>query len=497
MPGWIDCKPSPSDPNRWEAFRSERYRNTILKLIKDNAGTPVIVLAMNNTGYACIPGSRIMGPDDTQHIDMAVNFLRTHTRTILADGAAMYFLSPKKYWRDLDDPHEWNRNEERYAVRKIAAENIPGFVYVKGVWEDTAKYKELALVGDGHHPTHFGDEIIASKFFRALLEHDGLPVPAWDQEEVDAARIAQLREMGRNARLPAAATPGAQPELAWKQTDHSLALSRGPIVVWQFNYKREEGKPYFHPITVAGSSALTDLRPADHPWHRALWFSWKYINGVLYWEEDPKTGKAPGETELTDIKATARADHSAHFELALKYHPPGKPAVLTEKRTLDVSPPAADGAYFIDWLGVFTAGDTDVRLDRTPILGQPNGVSYGGYAGLSLRLAPALRGWQFADSEGPVNTASKDARWMSFAGPIGQGKSAAIIVLDHPKSFRHPAPWYLIGSMPYFSPAVLYREPYTLPARKSITLKYRILFQPAAFDRDAAERQWQQFSKHE
>jgi len=199
MPGWIDCKPSPSDPGKWEAFRSERYSNTILKLIKDNAGTPVIVLAMNNTGYACIPKCRIMGPSDSEHIDMAVNFLRTHIRTLFADGAAMYFLSPKKYWRSLDDPHEWNRNEEHYALRKIAAENIPGFVYVKGVWEETAKYKELALAGDGHHPTHFGDEIIASKFFRALLEHDGLSIPAWDQEEVDAAGKAQLREMKKNA----------------------------------------------------------------------------------------------------------------------------------------------------------------------------------------------------------------------------------------------------------------------------------------------------------
>ncbi len=101
---------------------------------------------------------------------------------------ALYFLSPKKYWRDLDDPNEWNRNEERFAVAKIAAENIPRFVYVKGVWEDTAKYKEIALVKDGHHPTQLGNEIIASKFFRAMLEHDGLPVPEWDQEEVDAVR---------------------------------------------------------------------------------------------------------------------------------------------------------------------------------------------------------------------------------------------------------------------------------------------------------------------
>lgn len=188
MPGWIDCKPSQNDPSKWEAFRSERYLSTVQKLIKDTPRTPVIVIAMNNTGYACTPQNRIMGPGDTEHINMATNFLRTHIKTILADGAALYFLSPKKYWRDLDDPHEWNRNEERYALAKVAAENIPGFVYVKGVWEDTAKYKEIAFVKDGHHPTQLGDEIIASKFFRAMLEHDGLPVPKWDQEEVDTVR---------------------------------------------------------------------------------------------------------------------------------------------------------------------------------------------------------------------------------------------------------------------------------------------------------------------
>jgi hypothetical protein len=297
--------------------------------------------------------------------------------------------------------------------------------------------------------------------------------------------------------LLVAAALAAEPDPVWKQTPDSLALARGDRVVWQFNYKADGGKPYFHPITVAGSPVLTDFRPADHPWHRALWFSWKYINGVLYWEEDRKTGKAPGETELTHVKVTAGDDHAAQFELALSYHPPGKPAVLTEKRTLQVSPPAADGGYFIDWLSVFTAGDADVLLDRTPIPGQANGVAWGGYAGLSLRLAPALRGWQFADSEGPVNKVWKEARWMSFGGPTGKGTSAAIIVLDHPKSFRHPTPWYLIGSMPYFSPAVLYREPYTLPARKSILLKYRIVFQPGPLDRGAAERQRQQFAKQE
>jgi hypothetical protein len=191
MPGWVDCKPSATNPDNWEAIRTPKYLNTVKKLIDDNPGIPVIVISMNCTDYAITGNNgknRILGPDDTEHINMTANFLRTHINAILQDGATMYFLSPKKYWRAYDDPHEWNHNEEKYAVTKVAAENISGFVYVKGVWEDTAKYKEIALVKDGHHPSRLGSEIMASKFFRAMLEHDGLPVPEWDQKEVDTVR---------------------------------------------------------------------------------------------------------------------------------------------------------------------------------------------------------------------------------------------------------------------------------------------------------------------
>jgi hypothetical protein len=282
--------------------------------------------------------------------------------------------------------------------------------------------------------------------------------------------------------------------LAWQQTPHSLALVRDAQVVWQSNYRPDEGKPYFHPLTIGGGPTVTDLRPADHYWHRALWFSWKTINGLLYWEEDPQTGKAPGETQVVSVQATPRADHSARFELTLHYHPPGQPAVLTEQRTVTVSAPTPAGAYHLDWLSTFTAGDVAVLLDRTPIAGEPNGVSWGGYAGLSLRLAPELRAWQFSDRDGVVKEVTKQARWMAFSGPTENGGAAAIIVFEHPHSFRHPTPWYLIPGMPYFSPAILYRSPYTLPARQTLRLKYRIRLQPAALDAEAAEREWQAFA---
>jgi len=291
-----------------------------------------------------------------------------------------------------------------------------------------------------------------------------------------------------------AATLSAAPSYAWKQAEHSLALVHGDAVVWQFNFDPAVGKPCFHPLTVAGSPPLTDFRPADHPWHRALWFSWKTINGVLYWEEDKVTGKSPGETRLEGTQVERLPNMSARIEQALSYLKPGGPIVLREQRTLRVAPPAADGGYAIDWTATFTAGDADVLLGRTAILGEPQGVAHGGYAGLSLRLSPALNTWQFRDAAGPVQERWKNARWMAFAGPVGD-RQAAIVVFDHPQNVRHPTPWYLIPNMPYFSPAVLYQGNYTLPAGQSFTLRYQIRLQPTTVDAATVEQQWKAWTE--
>jgi len=70
--------------------------------------------------------------------------------------------------------------------------------------------------------------------------------------------------------------------LSWRQTDSSLALFNGGAVVWQLSYAKSEGQPYFHPLRLPDGMETAALRPADHPWHRGLWWSWKYINGVNY-----------------------------------------------------------------------------------------------------------------------------------------------------------------------------------------------------------------------
>ena len=296
---------------------------------------------------------------------------------------------------------------------------------------------------------------------------------------------------------------GTKPRYDWRQTDSSLALLNRERVVWQFNFDKKQSKPYFHPVCLIDGTELTWHRPPDHPWHYGLWFSWKYINGLNYWEEDRKTGLPEGRTEIKSVEVNPRDDYSAQIELQLSYHPLGQPAVLIELCRIHVGKPHKNGQYLIDWFSRFTAGEADVLLDRTPITGEKGGQSWGGYAGLSVRIAKNTSNWYLTDSNGrkDLQAHGQKARWMSFGGWAAGDKDFSITIFDHPDNLRHPSPGFVIidPKVPfgYFSPALLFNKPYTLPAGKSFSLKYRIMIQPVRVKKSLLEAEWKSFSDTE
>ncbi|MBN1806372.1 MAG: PmoA family protein [Sedimentisphaerales bacterium] len=291
----------------------------------------------------------------------------------------------------------------------------------------------------------------------------------------------------------------------WRQTDSSLVLLNNGRVVWQFNFDKKQGKPYFHPVCLTDGTELTWHRPPDHPWHYGLWFSWKYINGLNYWEEDRKTGLSEGRTEIKNVEVIAHDDYSAQIAMQLSYHPPDQPAVLTESCNIHVGKPDEDGRYYIDWSSRFTAGAVDVLLDRTPIPGEQGGQSWGDYAGLSVRIAKDTSDWYLIDSEGrkDLQAHGKEARWMNFGGRAAGSKDFSIAIFDHPDNLRSRytsgSPGFVImdPKVPfgYFSPAVLFNKPYTLPGRQSFSLKYRILIQPGRAEKNLLEAEWESFTE--
>ena len=287
------------------------------------------------------------------------------------------------------------------------------------------------------------------------------------------------------------------PKLGWEilpdDTGIALINKDASLPIWRAVCDPKEPKPYVYPLATVDGIELTANKPADHIWHHSLWFAWKYINKINYWEPDKKTGLAAGRTNIKSATLRRGDDFSARVELAIEYAPLGQPPVMRETRVMEFTAPRADGSYAIDWDARFSVGDSEITLDRTP----PKATS-GGYAGLSLRFPKGISGWSFLSSEDARSAAEgngKTARWADFSGPTKTGSVAGIAMFDHPSNSRYPSPWYLNETLPYFSPAIIYHEPMTLEAGAKMRLRYRILVHKGAGDSAGLEREWKTFAK--
>ena len=238
----------------------------------------------------------------------------------------------------------------------------------------------------------------------------------------------------------------------------------------------------FHPLAFTDGTVLTWDRPPDHPWHHALWFSWKYLNHVNYWEE----GKgAQGITGWSNVSVNRGRDFSAVIRMDLSYHELAQSAVLTEHREIRVSAPTADGQYHLDWTMTFKVQDRDVVLDRTPIPGEEKGQRFGGYAGLSIRFAKHFTDWRAVTTKGPIepdpaqiNYCVPGAVGSDFSGTV-RGSEAGVAFLDHPANLNSPTPWYMVmdpqKSFSFSQAAPIYYRPHVLRARQSLELRYRVV----------------------
>jgi hypothetical protein len=289
---------------------------------------------------------------------------------------------------------------------------------------------------------------------------------------------------------------------SWKQSDSTCALLDGTQVVWQLNFSKSQDKPFFHPLRVLGSD-VTMERPADHGHHRGLWFAWRDINKVNYWEEVGHTGVSEGRSKITKVDAKLAADFSAKIVIDLAYGPEGKAPILNEHRTLSISRPDASGSYYIDWEMNFKARSVPLLFDCVPTL-KRNGVAYGGYAGLGYRGAGSLVNPVFTASNGWTNDKDltgygQGADWMDMtAGMDNSGsKQGGITLFDHPKNSRYPSPWYIwyaAGKHTFFMPAILYNEPLELAAGKKMALKYRVFVHSGKPDKKQLDGIFKAFS---
>jgi hypothetical protein len=222
--------------------------------------------------------------------------------------------------------------------------------------------------------------------------------------------------------------------------------------------------------------------------------SFKYINGVNYWEESRETNRPDGVTSWKLAALDTRPDGSATIGLDVMYtHPSGR-VDLTERRTYEVSAPDLDGSYRIDWRSRFRAGAQGALLERTPMPGEPKGQVNGGYAGLGLRMAADPLRISFVSSAGAA-VDFKDNRWRPNAAAVAanlahEGRDVGgIAIVSDPANSGVAAPWYVVKEqqMRFLCAAVLAPKPLQLAAGEELNLHYTIALRRPAWTAEALQ----------
>ncbi len=231
-------------------------------------------------------------------------------------------------------------------------------------------------------------------------------------------------------------------------------------------------RPYLHPVTTPAGAILTTEAPADHPWHHALWFTIKFVNGENFWEEYGEFGTL----RTREVETRPGGGVRATLDWV---RPDGTTVALTETRTL--TPRAiGDGMYAIDWAEELVPA-ADTVFDRTPF------TTWGGYGGLTLRGSPDWHDTELMLPDGSRHDRllGERADWCALQGsaplPDGRDRACGLVLVDHPDNPRFPTPWYGSnradtygeGWANFLNAAFLWDEP--LSVREGVALRVRHL----------------------
>lgn len=278
------------------------------------------------------------------------------------------------------------------------------------------------------------------------------------------------------------------------------------LAVYQWEAKRRHA--FFHPLYSAGGNApLTCFAPWDHCWHRGLWWSWKYINGVNFWEQMHDDGRGEGRSLVTAHCAAERGDGVIEITetVALQSFDSGATLVQEARRLLLLPALAAvPGAWAIEWNSTSTAL-VDCEFAATPYPETP----WGGYAGLNFRPNRCL-GWdeEICNSQGATGKEAchaMPARWAAYAGNLDGNEHdsaaaparAGVAILDHPQNPRHPNAFYTwsVGAdnrgFGFLALCPLLAGSLVLPAGASLSYRALVVMFDGAVPSDALDNAWQ------
>ncbi len=295
--------------------------------------------------------------------------------------------------------------------------------------------------------------------------------------------------------------------LEWQVLSPEAAAVLGPDgrQVALYHFGAEANNPFFRDVTPLNHrGVMTNHAPWDHSWHHGLWWSWKFVNDILFWEDNPDFGgNRAGLGSAVVVSHEVRmfeGSIAVEEDLEWRVNASGE-VLLTEQRRMMLETLAdLPDAWSIDWQHRWTA-QVDCRFESTPY---PEHW-WGGYAGLNFRAARSMRdGERIVASGGQLGREqvhSRTAQWAAYSGNVDGAETddpahparGTFAILDHPGNGR-PMPVYVFSAADEFgflASAPLMNAARTLLAGDRMTQQFNTLIcgsdpEPDALDKISA-----------
>src|SRR5687768_15025649 len=247
------------------------------------------------------------------------------------------------------------------------------------------------------------------------------------------------------------------------------------VLFYQVRPKSVNGKYeiacYVHPLYSLNEKILTDDMPADHPYHRGIFWAWHQIilnekNIADSWISENISWK-PMKVKVKKRNKRVMLQSKMIWNAELKDN---KPTAVVREKTKITAFKSTPQYRILDFnIQLFA------MADNLKIGGSNDEKGYGGFC-LRLRLPKDLSFVSENKIVIPQETPVLAGPWMDFTGSF-EGESlpkTGVVVFGYPSGLGHQYPWILrketsMQNIPYPG-----RTPIEL-TKKGLRLKYRII----------------------
>jgi hypothetical protein len=260
------------------------------------------------------------------------------------------------------------------------------------------------------------------------------------------------------------------------ETDQGIELRENgkPVLAYQKKPKTLTGQyvcsNYIHPLYDLNGNTLTEEFPADHPYHRGIFWAWHqlYSNDIRLgdgWTNDSIS------QDVINVTSYNKGD-LIQISLVVLWHSKvigdGKPFI--DERTLITVHRLEDGIRKIDFDVTLNPMVNGLRIG-----GSADQKGYGGFC-VRMRLPDSLT---FTSENGPVTPQElqiKAGPWMDFSGKFGTGPEiSGITILCNPGMPDYPEPWILRQKGSMQNVVFPGGDRIDVTAKKPLNLQYRLI----------------------